>query len=251
MRRLYSSLFPPIHHHLPSSAPSLTHLVRFHRFMSCPMQSLISCNRFILSKQKKKKFTLKKKVVKNMAGARGCFNCGGCAWCFCVVTVVVSPCVQTHVPTPLFPPSFSRPWCGADGDRDLLLYIDRAQSNCYRKTMLCASCSCRKKQSDTRLRTAQRRGHPLGNDYPSCSDQMTRSRGLLTRFLFLAITVSPIPPSFLGSLGLLLVCRVRDGGAGGMEGHVSRDCSMEQKAKSCYRCGQEGHIVRSLSSISL
>ena len=36
-----------------------------------------------------------------------------------------------------------------------------------------------------------------------------------------------------------------------MEGHVSRDCSMEQKAKSCYRCGQEGHIVRCLSSITL
>ena len=62
--------------------------------------------------------------------------------------------------------------------------------NCYTSTghnqiviekiMLCASCSCRKNQSDTRLRTAQRRGHPLGKDYPSCSDQMTRSRGLLT-----------------------------------------------------------------------
>ena len=74
---------------------------------------------------------------------------------------------------------------------------------------------------------------------------MTRSRGLLTPLLFLAITVSPIPSSFLGSLSLLFVCRVRDGGTGGMEGHVSRDCSMEQKAKSCYRCGREGHIVRS------
>ena len=31
---------------------------------------------------------------------------------------------------------------------------------------------------------------------------------------------------------------------GGMEGHVSRDCTMEAKAKSCYKCGQEGHIVR-------
>ena len=31
--------------------------------------------------------------------------------------------------------------------------------------------------------------------------------------------------------------------AGGGEGHVSRDCTQEAKAKSCYKCGQEGHIV--------
>lgn len=31
--------------------------------------------------------------------------------------------------------------------------------------------------------------------------------------------------------------------AGGAEGHVSRDCTMEAKPKSCYKCGQEGHIV--------
>ncbi|KAF8979420.1 hypothetical protein BDQ17DRAFT_986769 [Cyathus striatus] len=31
---------------------------------------------------------------------------------------------------------------------------------------------------------------------------------------------------------------------GGGEGHVSRDCSQEAKPKSCYKCGQEGHIVR-------
>lgn len=31
---------------------------------------------------------------------------------------------------------------------------------------------------------------------------------------------------------------------GGGEGHVSRDCTQEAKAKSCYKCGQEGHIVR-------
>lgn len=31
---------------------------------------------------------------------------------------------------------------------------------------------------------------------------------------------------------------------GGMEGHVSRECTLEAKAKSCYKCGQEGHIVR-------
>lgn len=36
---------------------------------------------------------------------------------------------------------------------------------------------------------------------------------------------------------------------GGLEGHVSRDCTMEQKAKSCYKCGQEGHIVRQLDTL--
>ncbi|KAI6098393.1 hypothetical protein EDD16DRAFT_560540 [Pisolithus croceorrhizus] len=36
---------------------------------------------------------------------------------------------------------------------------------------------------------------------------------------------------------------------GGMEGHVSRDCSMEAKAKSCYKCGLEGHIVRCPASL--
>ena len=60
-----------------------------------------------------------------MAGARGCFNCGGCAWCFCVVAVVMSPsralCADACTYSPL--PSFSccRPWCGADGDRDFFL----------------------------------------------------------------------------------------------------------------------------------
>jgi hypothetical protein len=33
---------------------------------------------------------------------------------------------------------------------------------------------------------------------------------------------------------------------GGLEGHVSRDCTMETKPKSCYKCGQEGHIVRGI-----
>jgi len=31
--------------------------------------------------------------------------------------------------------------------------------------------------------------------------------------------------------------------AGGGEGHVSRECTQEAKAKSCFKCGQEGHIV--------
>ena len=56
----------------------------------------------------------------------------------------------------------------------------------------------------------------------------------------------------LGRVGFGIVDgRVRGDGAGGMEGHVSRDCTMEQKAKSCYRCGREGHIVRWVSSPSL
>lgn len=65
--------------------------------------------RFIL-KREKKTFT--------MAGARGCFNCGGCAWCFRVdcrrffvrfVFAVACLRVQTqqHIPYPLsFPPFF-------------------------------------------------------------------------------------------------------------------------------------------------
>ena len=81
-----------------------------------------------------------------MAGARGCFNCGGCAWCFCVVAVVMSPsralCADacTYSSPFSFLPSFScrRLWCGADGDRDFsffykLLYIGRAQSKLLSK----------------------------------------------------------------------------------------------------------------------
>lgn len=30
---------------------------------------------------------------------------------------------------------------------------------------------------------------------------------------------------------------------GGLEGHVSRDCTSEAKAKSCFKCGKEGHLV--------
>ncbi|KAH8117402.1 hypothetical protein DFH11DRAFT_1008382 [Phellopilus nigrolimitatus] len=30
---------------------------------------------------------------------------------------------------------------------------------------------------------------------------------------------------------------------GGNEGHISRECTGETKAKTCYKCRQEGHIV--------
>lgn len=130
-----------------------------------------------------------------MAGARGCFNCGGCAWCFCVVAVVVSPsralCADACTYSPLFFPPFRRLWCGADGDRDFLfffyklLYIDRAQSKLLSKIHFRvhrnSSCSCQKHQLDTRLQTAQRRAHPLGKKTFFYSDQMTPSRESLTR----------------------------------------------------------------------
>jgi hypothetical protein len=103
-----------------------------------------------------------------MAGARGCFNCGGCAWCFCVATVVVSPCVQTHVPTPLFPPPFLVHGAVLTGTANFffykLLYIDRAQSKLLSKNNVVCIMFVSKKQSDIRLRTAQRRGHQLGKD---------------------------------------------------------------------------------------
>ncbi|KAJ7182314.1 hypothetical protein C8R43DRAFT_940471 [Mycena crocata] len=35
-----------------------------------------------------------------------------------------------------------------------------------------------------------------------------------------------------------------NGGTGGLEGHVSRDCTMEAKPKACYKCGVEGHLSR-------
>ena len=75
-----------------------------------------------------------------MAGARGCFNCGGCAWCFCVVAVVVSPsralCADACTySSPLSFPPFLVVVYGAvlTGTATSffsykLLYIDRAQS---------------------------------------------------------------------------------------------------------------------------
>jgi hypothetical protein len=76
---------------------------------------------------------IEKKKEKIMAGARGCFNCGGCAWCFRVVVVVVSPsrasctdaaCTYLSTTHPPFSPSllfpflfYCRAWSGADGDR--------------------------------------------------------------------------------------------------------------------------------------
>lgn len=126
-----------------------------------------------------------------MAGARGCFNCGGCAWCFCVVAVVVSPscalCADACTySSPLFfsPLLCRRLWCGADGDRDFLfffynlLYIDRAQSKLLSKIHIVCIV-----QLDTRLQTVQRRAHLLGKQISFCSDQMTSRESLTRAFL--------------------------------------------------------------------
>ena len=193
-------------------------------------------------------------------------------WRLCVVFLCCCrrvPCVQTHVPTfPFFSSLFScrRLWCGADGDRDFLFFFF---TNCYtstgrnqnycRKTMSCASFRRVdvKNTSWTPGCKLPKGGHTyLVKKHSFCSNQMTPSRESLTRaFLscappLLVITVSPpalspfLPAVAVSASGLLIVCRVHDDGTGGMEGHVSRDCTMEQKAKSCYRCGREGHIVR-------
>ena len=46
---------------------------------------------------------------RKMAGARGCFNCGGCAWCFRVVVVVAITVVSSAavVCSPFLPPILS------------------------------------------------------------------------------------------------------------------------------------------------
>jgi hypothetical protein len=224
-------------------------------------------------KKKKKKKSIFKKVVKKH---------GWCPWMFqlwrlCVVflcccrrrvAVACTVCRRMYLLVPSFLPSFScrRLWCGADGDRNFLfffyklLYIDRAQSKLLSKIHVVCIVTRHvhvKNTSWTPGCKLPKGGHThLVKKHIFCSDQMTPSRESLTRtFLscappLLAITVSPaafspfLPFVAVSVSGLLIVCRVRDDGTGGMEGHVSRDCTMEQKAKSCYRCGREGHIVR-------
>ena len=193
-------LFPSNHHH-----PSFTFYSTFFdssrafsTFATYLIHLLISCHHSY-SQNERRQSILKKKSCENMAGARGCFNCGGCAWCFCVVAVVVSlsralcadPCTYS---SPSFLPFFScrRPWCGADGDRDFLFFFF-LQIAIHRpgtiKIVIENPCRvhrnrswCQNHQLDTRLRTAQRRVHPHGKKkHPFCSDQMTPSRESLTR----------------------------------------------------------------------
>ena len=126
------------------------------------------------TKEKKKK-SIFKKVVKH----------GWCPWMFqlwrlCVVflcccrrVAVACPVCRRMYLLPPFLPSFPcrRLWCGADGDRYFLFFLQIAihrpgaikiviENPC--RVHHNPSCSCQKHQLDTRLQTAQRRARPLG-----------------------------------------------------------------------------------------
>jgi Zinc knuckle len=189
-----------------------------------------------------------------MAGARGCFNCGGCAWRFRVVARAL--CADACTYSPPFLSSLScRLCCGADGDRVsfyTLLHVDRAQSKLLPNPFRVLRNPCRVKQLDTRLRIAPRRAHlpgkrsppPLRSDDPDrVNDSRVSSRAPV-------ISYNCKYCDFFSLISLLsrVAFGIVDDRVGGMEGHVSRDCTMEQKAKSCYRCGREGHIVRCVFS---
>jgi hypothetical protein len=171
--------FPSIHHlpSPPSTPPSPFHLVRSHLFTPYSLQSPILCHHSY-SQKKKRRNLFSKKVVKTwrvpvdvstVAAVRG-------------VSVLLPSlcrrrvlCVQTHVPTP---PLFSSPPFLVHGAVltgtatffffHTLLYIDRAQSKLLSNHVVCivSECAGVDKQSDTRLQTARRRGHPLGKNLP-------------------------------------------------------------------------------------
>jgi len=190
-----------------------------------------------------------------MAGARGCFNCGGCAWRFRVVARALCADACTYSP-PLLSSFSCRLCCGADGDRVFFFihcYMSTARNQkCYPTHSVCFVTRVMS-SSWTPGCELPKGGHTnLVNDLSFPSDQMTIDRVNGSRVSSCAPFVSYNCESrdFFEAVSCLAVSRsgllmvVRDDGIGGMEGHVSRDCTMEQKAKSCYRCGREGHIVR-------
>src|SRR6266849_2275940 len=145
------------------------------------------------------------------------------------VAVACPVCRRMYLLLPTFLPFFSRRrlWCGADGDRDFLFFIQIAihrpgtikiviENPC--RVHRNPSCSCQKRQLDTRLQTAQRRAHPLGKKYPFCSDQMIPSRESLTRTFFHLLLCAPLISYncesacvfsvAVSASGLLIVCRV-------------------------------------------
>ncbi|KAF7288597.1 hypothetical protein MIND_01426300 [Mycena indigotica] len=148
-----------------------------------------------------------------MSGARGCFNCGGCA----LSSSSSSPTYSIPLPPTLLPPRFPPTYALPTGDVSLTMFL-----LCFPPLL-------------TRCRCRRGRGRAIHRFPHTCS--ATKLRTAPRRAPQPATTVCPaqIP---VETMTLMVVM------TGGLEGHVSRDCTMEAKPKACYKCGQDGHIVR-------
>ena len=146
------------------------------RYFKSSLSSRVTLTPTAYSRKFPQKFVEKKE---SMAGARGCFNCGGCAWCFRVVVVSLSRASCTDAACTYVSPSYRpspfllfscRVWCGADGDRvffyTLHTYRPDNQNSLSKKKMHRRDDSpdshVGRCQSDTRPQTALRLAHPLG-----------------------------------------------------------------------------------------
>jgi hypothetical protein len=166
------------------------------------MQLLISCYPSIQPKKKRRR-NLSLKSCENMAGARGCFNCGGCAWCFCVVAVVVSPsralCADACTYSPLFFPPFLVVVYGAvlTGTATLFLQIAIHRPGTIKIVIenpcrVHRNCPVRVKNTSWTpgSKLPQGRHTHLVKKYPFSSDQMTSSRESLTRAFLVRLLIS-------------------------------------------------------------
>jgi len=200
-----------------------------------------------------------------MAGARGCFNCGGCAWCFRVVALVVSPsralCADActyHLPSSFFFVVRGEVLTGTASFFYTFLYIDRAESNYCPIHSVCVVSRVLSNSWTPGCKLPKGRNAYLVNVVSFRSDPRSRVNDSRLSSCVHLVSYNCESYNFFfahflgGHVGFEIVDdgHVCDDGAGGLEGHVSRDCTMEQKAKSCYRCGREGHIVRFVFPVS-